>query len=187
MSTEKIRKNSVHTGEIKIHPDVDLNINENIVNVSGPLGNTSKDFSKIPIIFEKKDDSINFKILKRGKQGNSLIRTIQSSFNNLFIGVTKGYTYKMKIYYEHFPLSLSASNGKIILKNFGGERGLRETNIIGDVKIKTEGEDVYVSGLSKDDVGLTVGNIRKICKIKSKDPRVFLDGIYLYLKEESTS
>ena len=109
MSTEKIRKNSVHTGEIKIHPDVDLNINENIVNVSGPLGNVSKDFSKIPIIFEKKDTSVNFKIFKRGKQGNSLIRTIQSSFNNLFIGVTKGYTYKMKIYYPRYPQEKSIS------------------------------------------------------------------------------
>jgi large subunit ribosomal protein L6 len=45
------------------------------------------------------------------------------------------------------------------------------------------GEDVIVKGPSLEDVSQTATNIESSTKIKNKDQRVFLDGVYLYAKE----
>ena len=46
------------------------------------------------------------------------------------------------------------------------------------------GEDVVVQGPSLEDVSQTAANIELSTKIKNKDQRVFLDGLYIYSKEE---
>ncbi|MHA1470101.1 MAG: 50S ribosomal protein L6, partial [Candidatus Asgardarchaeia archaeon] len=37
-------------------------------------------------------------------------------------------------------------------------------------------------GIDIEEVGQTAANIRRATRIKDKDPRVFMDGIYLYEK-----
>ena len=56
--------------------------------------------------------------------------------------------------------------------------------IIGDVKVKVESEDIVVQGLNLEDVSQTAANIEQATKVKKKDPRVFLDGIYVYEQNE---
>jgi len=183
--TQSITKKKVHEGEVVIPDGIRVSLeNPNIVVVTGPLGTVKKDFSKVPIEFEIKDNKIRYKIYMKGRKGYALINTISSIIKNLFTGVTKGFTYKMKIYYRHFPMSVEVQGNKVIIKNFMGERGVRRAKIIGDTKVKVSGDTVYIYGLSKEDIGLTAANITAACKIKDKDPRVFLDGIYLYSKEE---
>jgi large subunit ribosomal protein L6 len=41
-----------------------------------------------------------------------------------------------------------------------------------------------VQGISLEDVSQTAANIQNSTKIRRKDPRVFLDGIYVYEKHE---
>jgi len=49
-----------------------------------------------------------------------------------------------------------------------------------------KGEDVIVQGLDIEDVSQTAANIERATKVKRKDPRVFLDGIYVYERHEGT-
>lgn len=182
---QKISRLKVHKGEVKIPQNIAVKVEDkNILVVSGPLGSVKKDFSKIPVELNIVGDKIEYKILWKGKKGYSLINTIASLIKNLFIGVTKGYTYKMKIYFTHFPITVEVKEKEVVIKNFKGERGIRRAKIVGDTRVKVVGDTVLVSGLSKEEVGLTAANITAACKIKDKDPRVFLDGIYLYSKEE---
>lgn len=177
-----IPRTNVHTIEIPIPEGLNVTIDGKSIMVSGPLGSCKKDFANIPVAFQLEKEKILCKINVKGKKGLSLKNTLKAIIENLFIGVTKGYVYKMKVFSLHFPITVNPSDSYVTIKNFGGERGLKRSKIMGDTKVKVEGEDIIISGVSKEDVGLTTANIRQICKIKSKDPRIFLDGIYVYSK-----
>jgi len=43
-----------------------------------------------------------------------------------------------------------------------------------------KGEDVIVTGIDRQAVGQTAANLELATKIKQKDLRKFLDGIYIY-------
>jgi large subunit ribosomal protein L6 len=108
-----------------------------------------------------------------------LVNTFQAHFRNAFKGVSEGYKRKLKIIFAHFPITLEIKGKDISIKNFLGEKQVRKANIVGNVKIEVKGQEVFVSGCSKDDVGATIGNIRTATKIRNKDGRVFQDGFYV--------
>jgi large subunit ribosomal protein L6 len=175
-----------HWGEIEIPEGIDVKVDKGIVEVRGSLGTVVKDLSKVPIDIFVEDKKIRFRIYMKGKKGASLINTISSKFRNLFIGVEKGYTYKMKVFYIHFPITVEVSGDEVLIKNFTGERGYRRAKIMPgvNVKVKKRGteSEIILTGMDKDAISQTAANIYLSCKIKRKDPRVFLDGIYLYYK-----
>ncbi len=55
--------------------------------------------------------------------------------------------------------------------------------MVGDVDVQISEEDVIVRGTRLQDVSQTAANIEQVTKIKNKDLRVFLDGIYIYDKK----
>jgi ribosomal protein L6P/L9E len=52
--------------------------------------------------------------------GLASLRTILSHVNNMMVGVTKGYLFKMKYVYAHFPINLvvSSDNKIVEVKNY---------------------------------------------------------------------
>ena len=64
------------------------------------------------------------------------------------------------------------------------ERSARIAKIIGDTKVIPKGEDVIVTGAVLTDVTQTAANIEQHTKVKNKDHRVFLDGIYIFEKKK---
>lgn len=96
-------------------------------------------------------------------------------------GVQKGYTYKLKIVYAHFPISVKIKDRAVHIENYYGERSARISKIIGvTTKVTTEGDDIIVSGPNLEQVSQTAANIEASTKVKNKDQRVFLDGVYIY-------
>ena len=108
-----------------------------------------------------------------------MLGTVASHIKNMIIGVTQGYTYKMKMIYAHFPMSVRVEGDRVLIENFGGERAPRVAKVMPGVKVVVKGEDVYVMGIDKEAVGQTAANIQLATRVKDKDPRVFLDGIYV--------
>jgi large subunit ribosomal protein L6 len=104
----------------------------------------------------------------------------------MITGVQKGFTYKLKIVFSHFPISVKAKDKFVLIENFIGERNPRKAKTIGDVQVKIQSEDVIIQGINLEDVSQTAANIEQATKVKRKDPRVFLDGIYVYEKVEGT-
>ena len=155
------------------------------VKVKGPNGAITKDFShvrgiKVSINENKVIFSTNFP--KRGTL--ALVKTIVSIINNLIIGVQTNYTYVSKICYSHFPCNVKIDNKNKILfvENFLGERAPRKANYPNNVSVEVKGEDVYFIGPDKEALGQAAANIKRACRIRKKDPRVFQDGVYLYKK-----
>ena len=102
----------------------------------------------------------------------------------MITGVTKGYTYKLKIVFSHFPITVKTQNKSILIENFTGERKPRKVEILGDVKVKIEPDDVILTGINLEDVSQTAANIEQATKVRGKDHRVFIDGIYTYERNE---
>ena len=102
----------------------------------------------------------------------------------MITGVTKGYPYKLKIVFSHFPITVKVQDKSVMIENFTGERRPRRVKIIGDVKVKIEPDDIIVEGTNLEDVSQTAANIEQSTRVRRKDPRVFLDGIYVYERNE---
>ncbi len=153
------------------------------VRVKGPKGEIERDFG-FPELRGLIEISVDGdRVVVRPKSGRrkvlAMAGTIVAHIRNMVIGVTKGYKYVMKIHYVHFPMTVEVKGDEVIIKNFLGERGVRKAKIRPGVKVEVNGQDVIVTGISKEDVGLTVSNIERATTIGRKDRRVFQDGIYL--------
>ena len=122
------------------------------------------------------------KVLTRGarRKNRSILNTGRSLINNAMEGVTKGYQYKLKVIYAHFPVTVKVQGKKVLVENFYGERSPRVAEIVGDTKAEVQGEDIILNGVSLQDIGQTAANLEQATLVKRKDQRVFLDGVYVY-------
>lgn len=187
MSTEskkKAKEKEEIVGEIEIPDKVNAKIDNNILEISGPNGKVSKDFSKIPVTITIDSKKIVVKPYGKRKKDLAVTNTSRSAIKSMIDGVLKGYTYKLKIIYAHFPISVKIKEGQIFVENFFGERFPRVAKIVGDCKVSMQGEDLIVQGPSLDDVAQTAANVELATRVKEKDQRVFLDGLYIYSKEK---
>jgi large subunit ribosomal protein L6 len=171
---------------IQVPDGVEVTIEGRKVTVKGAKGTLTRDFSYVPISIEGNGKTVRVWAEWPRKKEASLVGTIYSHIQNMITGVEKGFSYKLKIVFSHFPMSVKVQGKTVVIENFTGERRGRRVKIIGDVKVKVESEDVIVEGINLEDVSQTAANIEQATKVKKKDPRVFLDGIYVYERNEGT-
>ena len=185
-SKEKAREKEKEdiVGEVEIPDKVSAKIAENILEVSGPKGKVSKGFNKIPVTIAIEGKKVMLKPYGSRKKDLAVTHTSRSIIRNMIDGVLNGYTYKLKIIFAHFPISVKIKDKQIFIENFCGERSPRVVKIIGDCKVNVQGEDLLVQGPSLDDVAQTAANVELGTRVKEKDQRVFLDGLYIYSKEK---
>lgn len=169
---------------IEIPEGINVTVDKHMIGFQGPLGKTFKSFRKIPINVEVADGKVTLKALGTRKRDYSILHTARSLIRNICEGLTEGYTVKMKVVYAHFPITVKVDGKTILIENFQGERAPRKTRIIGNTKVIPKGEDVILTGEVWTDVTQTAANIELKTKVKDKDHRVFLDGIYIYEKKK---
>lgn len=169
---------------IRVPEDVEVTLERKKVTVKGAKGTLTRDFSYAPISIELKDREINIWAEWPSKKEAALVGTIYAHIQNMIKGVQKGFTYKLKIVFSHFPISVKVKDNYVLIENFTGERNPRKARIIGNPKIKILSEDIIIQGINLEDVSQTAANIEQATKVKRKDPRVFLDGIYVYERTE---
>jgi large subunit ribosomal protein L6 len=169
---------------IQVPEGVAINLEGKKVTVKGAKGTLKRDFSFIPVSIGAEGNTVRVWAEWPRKKEAALVGTIHSHIQNMISGVQKGFTYKIKIVFSHFPISVKVQGKTVLIENFTGERRARRTKIIGDVKVKVEAEDVVVQGLNLEDVSQTAANIEQGTKVKRKDPRIFLDGLYVYERNE---
>ena len=172
---------------VEIPEGVSVEIDGLKVKVRGPLGELCKDFSHAMgqlTIRKNSDNKVIVEVVGKPRRNKrALVGTIAAHINNMIIGVTKGFTYRLKIVYAHFPMSVKVKGNYVIIENFIGERAPRYAKILGNVKVTVEQDDIVVKGIDIEEVGQTAANIENATKVTSRDPRVFLDGIFIYHKE----
>ncbi|KPV62623.1 MAG: 50S ribosomal protein L6 [Candidatus Bathyarchaeota archaeon BA2] len=169
---------------IEIPEGVLVKVEGRVVTVNGEKGELTQDFSHTPISIRLEGKTITVQANWPRKKETALIGTVGSHIQNMITGVTKGFTYKLKIVFSHFPISVKVRERTVAIENFTGERSPRIAKIIGDTKVMVKSEDIIVQGTNIGDVSQTAANIQNATKVKKKDPRVFLDGIYVYERHE---
>ncbi len=179
MSTKSAQQTAIEMPE-----GVKASLEGRKLSIKGKLGEAKKQFDKINVNISVEGNKVVISPFSAKKRDNVIINTVASIVNNMVTGVTKGYTYKVKVVYAHFPITVKTKGNQVLVENFVGERSPRVSDIVGDCKVTVEGDDVVVKGVSLEDVGQTAANIELATKIKRKDQRIFLDGLYIYHKEE---
>lgn len=171
---------------VQVPEDVEVGLEGKKFTVKGPKGTLVRDFSFAPISLKLNDKILCIRAEWPRKKEASLVGTLRSHVENMITGVRKGFTYKVKIVFSHFPISVKLKDKTILIENFTGERSPRKAKIIGDVQVKIQSEDVFVQGIDLEDVSQTAANIEQATRVKRKDPRIFLDGLYVYERSEGT-
>ena len=161
---------------------VKVSLNKHMLLVEGPLGKVYKNFKKIPVEMTVQDNKVTIKAINSRKKYYAIANTALSLVRNLCDGVINGYTIKMKIVYAHFPITVKTKDKLVLVENFQGERAPRTAKIHGATKVASKGDEVVVTGPVLNDVTQTAAEIQAMTKVKNKDHRVFLDGIYQYHK-----
>jgi large subunit ribosomal protein L6 len=175
-------KEAVYEKRIEIPEDVTVTVENDTIKVTGTKGTLEKTFPEPQtMIFMEGNELVATTWINR-KRTRALVGTIIAHTRNMITGVQHGYTYEMKIVYSHFPITVEIHGQEVLIKNFIGERGIRRARLIGDVDVKTTEDDVIISGINIEHVSQSAANIQLATKIRDKDRRVFLDGIYVIRK-----
>lgn len=108
---------------------VKIKVKAKIIQVKGPRGTLTRNFKHLNLDFQLITDEEGKQKLRveawfASRKTSAAIRTALSHVNNLIVGVTQGFRYKMRFVYAHFPINASITNGNtaIEIRNFLGEK-----------------------------------------------------------------
>jgi len=171
---------------VEIPDNVTVEIANRKVKVAGPKGTLEEDLSHLPCIMEVEKGRVRVTASWPRKAEVAKVGTAAAKIRNMIKGVMIGFTYKMKIVYAHFPVTVKVfdKERKLLIENFTGEKTPRIVRIVGDSRVRVSGDEIVIQGINLEDVSQTAANIEQATKIKDKDQRVFLDGIYILEKKE---
>ena len=169
---------------IQVPEGVSVEVDGSKVKVKGPLGALEEDLSHLPVNFSQKGQEVKVSVVWPRKREIGMLGTAAAHVRNMIRGVTKGYRYNLRTVYAHFPVTVKVDEKARALKveNFTGEKTPRSAEILDGVKVTVKGDDITVEGIDLKAVSQTAANIQNSTKIKKKDLRVFLDGVYVDTK-----
>ena len=168
--------------KVTIPEGVTAEMNGTTLVVSGPKGRLEKNMRYPKVSVKVEDGKFVVETESERKKIYAMIGTYASHAENMFRGVQEEYVYTMKVVYSHFPIQLKATKDMLEIANFLGEKQTRYAAIPEGVKMKVANDEVILSGINKELVGMTSGRIERATKVRGRDTRVFQDGIYIVNK-----
>ncbi len=170
---------------VTIPEEVTATLSEDgVVTISGPKGSLNRQFVNASVDILQEGGSLLVRTDIPRRKIKALAGTWNAHLNNMVKGVTEGFTYNLKAFYSHFPMTLEVKGNKFVVNNYFGERVPRNADILSGVEVKVNNKvEVVVTGIDKEAVGQTSANIERCAVVKNRDRRIFQDGIYLLSKE----
>ncbi|MEM4326092.1 MAG: 50S ribosomal protein L6 [Candidatus Pacearchaeota archaeon] len=168
--------------KIEIPLGINVNIDGGLIFVEGPEGKLSKKFDLRKINLRKEGNLIVVEAKKATKKEKRLINTLVSHIKNMISGVMKKFEYKLKICFSHFPISVEIKEKEALIKNFLGEKTPRKVKILEGVEVSVDKEIITIRSPSKELAGQMAADFEMSTRIKSKDRRIFQDGIWIINK-----
>lgn len=178
----------VSSGDLVIPDSVKIEVQGRKVRVKGSRGTLVRDFKHLAVdmFLEDVEGQKTLKVdCHFGKRKRlAAIRTVCSHVQNLITGVTKGFEYKMRLVYAHFPINVAIEGkGTVVeIRNFLGEKRVRVVQALPGVTIvRSEGtkDELVLSGNDVENVSRSCALINQACLVRDKDIRKFLDGVYV--------
>mmetsp|Transcript_16003 Transcript_16003/g.32470 ORF Transcript_16003/g.32470 Transcript_16003/m.32470 type:complete len:192 (-) Transcript_16003:76-651(-) len=182
--------------EIKIPDGFDVKIKSGIVTIiqlEGEKGELTKNFKHAKLSITKEGGFIKLRKWMSTRKGAAVVRTIGSKIENMFKGLKLGYQYKMRLVYNHFPIqaSIEDSGKRVEIRNFVGQKMTKVCKLPEGVTCErsTEVKDELIfTGTDIDKVSQSAAQVHHLARVRNKDIRKFLDGIYVsesgHIREE---
>ena len=172
---------------IKVPKDVRVTVRSRHVRVKGARGTLEKSFRHLRIDLSIVPGGVKAELWFGDRKSIAAIRTVTSHIENMIRGVTKGFRYKMRMVYAHFPISIQAENdGKdVVIRNFLGEKYTRVVKMIPGVALersKDVKDQIELHGNDINSVSQAAANLHCAIRVRQKDIRKFLDGVYVSAK-----
>ncbi|KAI0052998.1 60S ribosomal protein L9 [Auriscalpium vulgare] len=175
------------TEELEIPEGVDVSIKSRVIIVSGPRGTLTKNVRHVNMdirLLKGKTKKVTLAVWQGNRKHVACLRTIKSLIENMATGVTKGFLYKMRTVYAHFPINcIIQDDGRAVeIRNFLGEKTVRHVKMLEGVTIsesKAQKDELILEGPDIENVSQSAASIQGICRVRNKDIRKFLDGIYV--------
>jgi large subunit ribosomal protein L6 len=164
---------------VEIPEGVAVTLDGSTVTVKGPKGEVTRQLCYPMIDITKEDSRLIVNSRLDRKQHRAMVGTLAAHINNMIAGVSRGFEYKMKVVYSHFPIQLKQASNELIINNFLGERKSRSAKILPGAKVEIGKDEVTITGIDKEQVGQTMANIEQATRVHGFDIRIFQDGIYL--------
>lgn len=169
-----------------------MTVKSRVVNVTGPRGSLTRDFKHLrmdlSLVKNTNEETGEEKTFVRvdlwfaTRKQLACVRTVCSHIDNMFVGVTQGFLYKMRFVYSHFPINVTLTAGNVEIRNFLGEKLVRRVKLFEGVEyVRTASvkDQIEISGNDIAKVSLIAAQIQQATNIRHKDLRKFLDGIYV--------
>ena len=147
-------------GERKISiPDgVTVSVNGNVVDVKGPKGELTLEFSKLVSVLVE-DGVVLTKQIKPSQEANMMQGTTNSLISNMITGVSKGYDKGLEAVGVGYRFQVSGN--KITIS--AGYSHPVEVIVPSDLKVESvSNTEITVSGIDKQKVSEFAANVRKV-------------------------
>ena len=150
-----------------------------LVKVKGPKGEVTRKLFHPVVQIAAVADGLTFTAPAQTRSIKMILYTLVAHANNMIAGVTAGFTYKLKICYIHFPMTVKVVSNEVVISNFLGEKIPRRGLILPGVVVKAAGDIITVEGIDLEPVSQTAANIEMATRIVRRDRRRFQDGCYI--------
>ncbi|KAF2249355.1 60s ribosomal protein-like protein l9 [Trematosphaeria pertusa] len=156
-----------------IHSEEELEIPEGVkvsIKTRNVVGKLSKSLGHLAVSFtHPKKNLIKIELHHGSRKSVATIRTVRTLIYN-------------------FPINVNIDKNKdtdcyeVEIRNFIGEKIVRRVNMRPGVNVeasKSTKDELLLTGNSLEDVSQSAADIQQICRVRNKDIRKFLDGLYV--------
>ncbi len=165
--------------EYEIPAGVAVEVGEGELKVTAGGHSTQIGFNARMMKVARKDGKLEITAAGReNRTKRAAMISLTKHVDNVARGEKKPFEKKLQVVFAHFPVNIEVKGREAQVKNFLGEKVPRKAAIVGDAQVKVSGQEITVSGRSKDEVSQTAANLVSATRITNKDRRVFQDGIY---------
>ena len=169
--------------EVELPSEVSASISGRILAIKGPKGEVRRMVKERSISIKIGNGKVLLESHKGTKKDKKIIGSLVAHIKNMIRGSLQNHAYILKICSGHFPMNVSVSGSKFIVKNFLGEKVPRVLQLKEGANVKVEGELVHVVSVSKEIAGQVSADIEQLTRRPGYDTRIFQDGVYIINKD----
>lgn len=183
MKEKTNKKKETLTKEIILADEVSTTIDGKLLLIKGPKGEAKLGIKQHSISTKLEDKKIILMSEKTTKKEKKIMGSLVAHIKNMIKGTVQNHFYTLKICSGHFPMNVSVTGSKLIVKNFLGEKVSRVLDLKNGATVKVEGDLINVTSPSKEIAGQVSADIEQLTRRPGFDSRIFQDGIYITNKD----
>ncbi len=183
MKRERTVKEEKITKEIELPESISAAFDGSSLLIKGPKNEVRRTFKQHNISIRYDNKKIVLESKSGTKKDKKVMGSLVAHIRNMIRGSIQSHIYTLKICSGHFPMNVSVSNNKLIVKNFLGEKVPRVLHLKEGADVKVEGDLIYVTSPNKEIAGQVSADIEQLIRRPGYDTRIFQDGCYIISKD----